>query len=138
MYLNSRKNIATLDELSQTLGIKRNNLVKVSYQLSRMNLIQTTRGRLGGIKISESAGLVSLKEIVLQTENFVFAPCYVRGESSNCKFIKNCLLRHCLDEAFQAFLNALEKKSLNDITPRIQVPKRRIKIKLPMNNANHL
>ncbi len=117
MYLNQEKRLVTLNELSSRLSVSRNNLIKISNQLARLNFIETVRGRAGGLLIKAETGKASLKEIILATEeSFFLAECF-SGRACDCAFLKGCLLKKGLAEALEAFLNALAQKTLNDVTP---------------------
>jgi DNA-binding IscR family transcriptional regulator len=43
MYLNEKKKLITLHELSKKVGVSKNNLIKVSSQLAKLGFIETTR-----------------------------------------------------------------------------------------------
>lgn len=117
MYLNQNKRLVTLNELSEKLRISKNNLIKVSNQLSKLNFIDTLRGRAGGLVIKEEMGEASLKDIVSKTEEtFFIAECF-SGQKCNCTFLPGCSLKKSLGDALQAFLNSLAQKTLNDVTP---------------------
>lgn len=116
MYLNQKRVLITLNELSSKLGISKNNLIKVSNQLAKTGWIETTRGRSGGLLIKEHTGKMSLKEIVLETEEtFNMAECFT-NKMCKCTFLKNCRLQRSLNEALSAFLESLGSKTLNDVT----------------------
>lgn len=118
MYLNQEKRPVTLNELAQKLGVSRNNLIKVSNQLAKLNLIDTARGRAGGLVIKEETGNKTLKDIIYQTEEtFYIAECF-SSEKCDCTFLKNCFLRKSLSDALNAFMNSLAQKTLNDVTPK--------------------
>jgi Rrf2 family nitric oxide-sensitive transcriptional repressor len=67
MYLNEQKRLVTLNELSKKTGVSRNNLIKVSNQLAKLDFIETSRGRSGGLVIKEQTGWRTLKEIITGT-----------------------------------------------------------------------
>lgn len=116
MYLNKQKKIVTLDELAEKVGVSRNNLIKVSNQLAKLDFIETTRGRNGGLLIKKETGFKNLKEIVMSTEpTFFIAECF-SGKKCDCFFIKACSLKKSLSEALNAFLESLAQKTLNDVT----------------------
>lgn len=122
MYLNQKKELVTLNELSEMLGVSKNNLIKVSNQLAKLGLIETTRGRAGGLLIKEETGHRSLKEIILQTEEtFYIAECF-SGKKCECTFLPRCQLKRSLMDAVQAFLDSLAQKTLNDVTPKQRAP----------------
>lgn len=117
MYLNRKKCLVTLNELAESLAVSKNNLIKVSNQLVKLGLIDSRKGRAGGLTIRKEAGKTSLKEIVSQTEEtFHLAACFA-DKNCDCTFLKNCQLKKTLGKALLAFLNALEEKTLDDVTP---------------------
>ncbi len=117
MYLNQEQKPITLSELSEKLAVSRNNLIKVSNQLAKLNLIDTTRGRAGGLLIKEETGEKTLRDIIYQTETFNLAECF-SCEKCGCTFLRNCFLRKSLSDALEAFLSSLAQKTLNDVTPK--------------------
>jgi Rrf2 family nitric oxide-sensitive transcriptional repressor len=117
MYLNQTKALTTLQELSEKLAISRNNLIKVSNQLTKRGLIDATRGKAGGVRIREGSGRVNLRAIVGYTEeSFNLAGCF-SDQKSDCTFLKGCRLKSSLNKALLAFWAALESTTLDDITP---------------------
>lgn len=118
MYLNEERRLVTLSELSEKVGVSRNNLIKVSNQLAKLNFIETTRGRSGGLLIREETGRRSLKEIIIKTEpSFYIAECF-SGGNCDCIFQTRCSLKRSLADALHAFLGSLAQKTLNDVTPK--------------------
>ena len=118
MYLNQNKKLTTLNQLSEELGISRNNLIKVSTQLAKLGFIQTVRGRVGGIWLSEGAGKTTLKDIIRNTEETLdLASCF-SNKDFQCTFRQGCLLKKSLQNALNAFLNSLGQITLNDVTPK--------------------
>jgi Rrf2 family nitric oxide-sensitive transcriptional repressor len=118
MYLNQQKRLVTLNELSEKLGVSKNNLIKVSNQLGKLNFIETNRGRAGGLTIKATTGKISLREIVTKTEvTFNIAECFA-GKRCDCTFLPACSLKKTLFDALQAFLNSLAQKTLDDVTPK--------------------
>lgn len=121
MYLNREGTQVTLNDLSEKLGISKNNLIKVSNQLAKLNFIDTTRGRAGGLVIKDETRNRSLKDIITKTEEtFFIAECF-SGKRCDCSFLPGCSLKKSLFEALQAFLDSLAQKTLNDVSPRRKV-----------------
>tara|TARA_Y100001935_G_scaffold255186_1_gene266984 strand:- start:11 stop:379 length:369 start_codon:yes stop_codon:yes gene_type:complete len=117
MYLNQTKRLVTLNELSEVLAVPRNSLIKVSNQLAKLGHIETSRGRNGGLQINRDAGKLTLKSIILQTEeSFNIAECF---NDANCKcyFMNLCPLKGRLKGALNMFLDALGDTSLDEVTP---------------------
>lgn len=118
MYLNEQKRLVTLNELSEKVGVSKNNLIKVSNQLAKLGLIDTNRGRTGGLIIKRETGQRSLKEIITQTEpHFYMAQCF-SGLRCDCLYKGKCSLKRSLADALQSFFNSLAQTTLNDVTPK--------------------
>lgn len=118
MYLNEEKRLVTLNELAEKIGVSKNNLIKVSNQLSKLNFIDTTQGRSGGLLIREETGRRSLKEIIVKTEpSFYLAECF-SDQTCDCLYRDRCSLKRSLADALHAFLGSLAQKTLNDVTPK--------------------
>lgn len=120
IYLNQRRTLVTLNALSEDLEISKNNLIKVSNQLAKLNLIETSRGRAGGLVIKKETGTKTLREIIEQTEETFFVPGCFSPTQCQCTFFPRCSLKRSLNEALDAFLNTLAKKTLNDVTPKLK------------------
>lgn len=118
MYLNQHKKLITLNELSDVLGVSKNNLIKVSNQLAKLDLIETIKGRKGGILVGKDTGQKTLKEIILLTEEtFHMAECF-SANRSDCPFLPKCALQKAINSALQAFLTSLGNTTLNEVTPK--------------------
>lgn len=119
MYLNEQKRLITLNELSEKVGVSKNNLIKVSNQLAKFDFIETSRGRTGGLVIKDETGRRSLKEIIMRTEpSFYIAECF-SGQRCDCLYQNKCSLKRSLSNALLAFLNSLDQTTLNDVTPKL-------------------
>ncbi|MBX3018439.1 MAG: Rrf2 family transcriptional regulator [Bdellovibrionaceae bacterium] len=117
MYLNQRAKQTTLNEISAALGISKNNLIQISRRLAHAGFIETSRGRRGGLSLPPSTGALTLKEIILKTEeSFEMADCFTEGHK-DCSFLRGCLLRRRLNDALKAFLESLGATTLNEVTP---------------------
>lgn len=122
MYLNQTQRLVTLNELSEVLEAPRNSLIKVSNQLAKLGFILTSRGRSGGLWISKNTGKLTLKSIILQTEeSFNIAECFA-DTKCKCYFVKMCPLKKSLKIALDAFLDSLEKTTLDEVTKNPSQP----------------
>lgn len=118
MYLNMTKRLVTLNELSESLAVPRNSLIKVSNKLAKMGYIETSRGRAGGLWINNKSGDLSLRKIVEETEEtFNVAECFGK-KNCQCYFMQLCPLKKRLDNALKAFLESLDNVTLNQVTPK--------------------
>jgi Rrf2 family nitric oxide-sensitive transcriptional repressor len=84
----------------------------------KLGYVSSSRGRSGGLKILETTGRETLGSIVRNTEEaFQMAECF-SGKKVRCPLFGACSLKSSLGEALDAFLTTLDKRTLNDITPR--------------------
>lgn len=118
MYLNQEKRLVTLNELSAKLEISKNNLIKVSNQLAKLEMISTLRGRAGGLLIKEETGKKTLKAIVTKTEETFYMTECISDNLCRCPYRPTCLLKGSILRALQAFLRSLDEETLDDVTPK--------------------
>ena len=117
IYLNGHKKLVTLNELSKKVGVSKNNSIKVSNQMAKLNFIETSRGRSGGLIIKNETGRRSLKDIITRTEpSFYVAECF-SGQRCDSIYQIRCSLKLSLTDALRAFLDSLAQKTLDDVTP---------------------
>ncbi len=118
MYLNQTKRLITLSELSEKIGVSRNNLIKASNQLAKLGFVESIKGRSGGLVIGKDAGKRTLREIVSHTEEtMIMADCF-QAKNCECAFFPKCPLKRSLALALDAFLVSLGKTTLDDVTPK--------------------
>ena len=111
-HTSEKKN--SLDGLTQVLNISRNHLIKVVQFLSKNNLVETQRGKNGGIKISENARKIKLGDLIdlLEQDKTPIINC----KSKPCLFFnKNCRLKLLFNEAYDSFLLSLNQYTIMDL-----------------------
>ena len=106
----------TVREIADAYGISENHLMKVIAGLGREGFVTTTRGRNGGIQLAMPAGEISLGEVFRATEgNFNLVECFATGEHDACPIAGPCVLTHVLETALRAFLDVLDRHTLEDL-----------------------
>ena len=119
MYLATNGDkLATIGEIADTYGISKNHLMKVAYELGRHGILETVRGRKGGLRLARWPEKICLGEIVRLTEdNFTMVECF--DETTNaCIIAGPCRLRGVLSNALKAYLAVLDGYTLADLTAR--------------------
>ncbi|MEX6504866.1 iron-responsive transcriptional regulator RirA [Jiella sp. M17.18] len=90
-------------------------LFKILQPLVESGMVETVRGRNGGIRLAKPADAITLKDVVQATEeSFALAECFETG-ATDCPLIDNCGLNAALRDALNAFLNALGRYSIADL-----------------------
>lgn len=89
-------------------------LFKILQPLVEAGLVQTVRGRNGGVRLAKSAEEITLFDVIRVTEeNFSMAECF--EADSDCPLVDSCGLNHALREALGAFFEVLASYSIRDI-----------------------
>ncbi|MBP9060436.1 MAG: Rrf2 family transcriptional regulator [Rhodoferax sp.] len=106
----------TIAELAESHGVSKNHLMKVVNDLARQGLLQTTRGRGGGLRLLKPADQIRVGDVVRQTEtDFRMVECFDANHNA-CTLTGNCQLKQVFRNALQSYLAELDKVTLADIT----------------------
>lgn len=107
--------LSRVPDIARSYSVSELFLFKILQPLVAAGLVETVRGRNGGIRLARKARDISLLEIVRTTEdNFSMAECF-DDETSDCPLIGGCALNAALHEALNAFFAVLAKYSLEDL-----------------------
>jgi Rrf2 family nitric oxide-sensitive transcriptional repressor len=121
MYLAyNQGRLVTINEIANTHGISKNNLMKVAHQLGVNGLVDTVRGRNGGLRLNKSPDKINIRDVVSQTESdFFMAECFSPNNNA-CLYDPGCRLKSVLNSATKAYMAVLSGVTLNDITRKGQ------------------
>lgn len=109
--------LSRVSDIAKAYGISELFLFKLIKPLVEGGLLQTVRGRHGGIKLGKPAAEISLLETIMLTEeNFALAECFEDG--ADCPLIGECDLNAALREALGAFFSVLEGYSIADLADK--------------------
>lgn len=93
-------------------------LFKLIKPLVENGLIETVRGRHGGIKLGRPAKEITLLDTIkLTEESFAMAECFEGGDVS-CPLVDACDLNSALREALGAFFNVLDGYTIADLADK--------------------
>ena len=110
----NRDRLSTIQEISDSYGISKNHLMKVVHQLSKLDYIDTVRGKNGGMRLKLDPKAINLGILVRKTEpDLEIVECFSTG--AKCKLKSCCSLTGIMSEALNAFLTTLEKYTLADL-----------------------
>lgn len=117
-----REQPATVGEIAAAHGISRSHLTKIVMTLSAMNLLETTRGRGGGLRLLKPASEIVLGSVIRQTESdFTLVECF--DEANNrCLLSGKCRLKGVFSQALDAYLAVLDGVTLADLVAPDPVP----------------
>jgi Rrf2 family iron-responsive transcriptional regulator len=101
-------------------------LFKLIRPLVEAGLLETVRGRKGGIRLGRPAAEITLLDTVkLTEENFAMAECFEGGDVS-CPLVDNCDVNSALREALGAFFNVLESYTIADLAEKRRTLRERL------------
>jgi Rrf2 family nitric oxide-sensitive transcriptional repressor len=105
----------TIQEMSDRFAVSKNHMVKISHQLTHSGLIESTRGRNGGVSLAEPPGNISVEQVLRATEdNFDLVECF-NAAQNHCILSDVCKLSGVLDTALAAFFSVLRETTLADL-----------------------
>ena len=110
-----REQPVTITEVAEGYGISRSHLMKIVQQLSAQGLLETTRGRGGGMRLMVPASSIHIGTVVRATEtDFNLVECFDPA-SNQCRLSSHCRLKGVLGQAMQAYLAVLDGVTLADL-----------------------
>ncbi|MBU1426215.1 MAG: Rrf2 family transcriptional regulator [Gammaproteobacteria bacterium] len=105
----------TIQEMSDRFAVSKNHMVKISHQLTNAGLIESTRGRNGGVRLAGPPESISVEQVLRATEdNFDLVECF-NAPRNHCVLTGVCKLSVVLDSALAAFFLVLRETTLADL-----------------------
>ncbi|HYP88154.1 MAG TPA: Rrf2 family transcriptional regulator [Polyangiaceae bacterium] len=113
-----RESPVPLAQISAAYGISQNHLVKVVQRLIELGLVQSVRGRSGGLCLGREPSAINVAEVVRATEPHLnLVECF-DAQTNTCPIDPACGLKKVLLRARAAFFAELEQQTLADFVPR--------------------
>ncbi len=107
--------LSRVPEIARAYGVSELFLFKILQPLVEHRLVETVRGRNGGVRLGRAAKDISLFDVVRVTEeNFAMAECF-ENDATECPLVDSCGLNSALREALNAFFGVLMKYSIDDL-----------------------
>ena len=111
----AREQPVTISEVAAAHNISRSHLTKIVQELAAQGLLETTRGRGGGMRLMKPASSISIGAVVrLMETDFDMVECF-NPATNACYLSSNCRLKSVLSQATQAFLHTLDGVTLADL-----------------------
>ena len=120
MYLGARAGErCKTHDIAVSFDISEAHLVKVVHHLGALGVVETVRGRHGGITLAKEPAEIGIGEVVRSTEaERAIVECF-DPETNTCPLSPACVLQRALSEALDAFYDTLDGYTLADlIQPR--------------------
>lgn len=107
--------LSRIGEIAKSYSVSELFLFKILQPLTKAGLIETVRGRNGGIRLGKPASAITLVDVVKVTEdNFAMAECF-ENDFSDCPLVDSCSLNSALRKALGAFFDVLAEYSIEDL-----------------------
>ena len=116
MYLGAhRDRLVTIQDIADLHSISKNHLMKVVHQLGLSGIVETVRGRNGGLRLARAPAEINIGTVVRETESdFFMAECFNK-DNNTCPLTPDCQLKAKLGQATAAFLAVLDTVTLASI-----------------------
>ena len=111
----NRDRLATIPEIAAAYGISENHLMKVVYQLARSGVIESVRGKGGGIRLAHEPADIRLGQIVRTSEGSAPIVECLSDDAGACRIAPACRLAAVLVRAFDALFATLDEYTLADL-----------------------
>lgn len=111
----SDRSITTVGEVARRMTMSEDHLLKVIKRLSQLGLVQTVRGRNGGLRLVRAPEDINIADVVRATEdNLNIVPC-LDASVAACPISAACQLAPAIEEALASFFSTLQKYTLADL-----------------------
>lgn len=123
MYCAARPGqLVTIRELAEHHGLSRNHLMKIVTDLGRQGVLETARGRGGGLRLLQDPATLRIGDVVRACEtDFRLVECFDPG-TNRCTLTPSCRLKGLFRSALEAYFEQLDGMSLADIVQPVPVP----------------
>ena len=129
--------LSRIADIARAHAISELFLFKLIRPLVEGGLIETVRGRKGGIRLGRPAAEITLLDAVkLTEENFALAECF-EGSDVHCPLADSCDLSGALHEALRAFFDVLDSYTIADLADKRTSLRRRLGLAEPQITATH-
>lgn len=111
-----RGRLVTKSEIADVCQASENHLAQVINQLGQMGVINTQRGRNGGLELARDPKDIEIGAIFREMEApMPLAECFADADNT-CPLVGACRLRDALREAVEAFFSRLDGLTLDALT----------------------
>lgn len=105
----------TVNDVADSYGLSRNHLLKVARKLSGLGLLETARGRTGGIRLAIPPQEVNVGMVVRAMETDLALVECLKADGGECVISPACHLKGVVREALDAYLSVFDKYALADL-----------------------
>jgi len=112
----------TTQEIAEAYAVSQHHLAKVVQKLTELELVCSSRGRGGGIRLARLPKEICLGETIAQLEGHALVECMSPNLADACTISPSCVLKSALQDAREAFFRSLSRYTLRDLLrPRAEL-----------------
>jgi Rrf2 family transcriptional regulator, nitric oxide-sensitive transcriptional repressor len=106
--------LSTIQVIAESYGISENHLMKVVHHLSKTGVVESVRGKGGGIRLARPADSIHIGAVIRSAEGDVpIVECM--GGDNQCRIARACSLAGILAGAFENLYAYLDRYTLADL-----------------------
>ncbi|PKR78391.1 Rrf2 family transcriptional regulator [Halalkalibacillus sediminis] len=107
--------LANKKDISKVFHISENHIGKIVHELNKAEILQTIRGRSGGIKLSKHPSEINIGQVVrLMEGDFEMFECFSKDDNY-CIITPACKLKNIVNVALKEFLKVIDQYTLEDL-----------------------
>ncbi|HKK35376.1 MAG TPA: Rrf2 family transcriptional regulator [Paracoccaceae bacterium] len=102
-------------EIARACNMSEAHLAKIAHRLAGIGVVETVRGRAGGVRLARPPEAINVGAVVRATE---FGACLVEclsPETDTCPLTPACRFRGLIGRALEAFFRVLDEATLADL-----------------------
>jgi Rrf2 family nitric oxide-sensitive transcriptional repressor len=107
--------VVTIEELARRHRLSRNHLMKVAQTLVRVGIVESVRGRAGGLRLARPAHSIRIGDAVRALEDDTGLVECLGRKAPNCALAGMCILTKTMSDALEAFFADLNRSTLADL-----------------------
>jgi len=117
VYVGSKQEgeLSSIKEISDSFEISQNHLSKIVHELAKLGLIDTIRGRGGGMRLAVEPIDINVGHVVRNMEDDFTLVEWLGKSEHDCGLNTGYTLTNIFNEALTAFLQELDQYSLQDV-----------------------
>jgi Rrf2 family nitric oxide-sensitive transcriptional repressor len=130
-----RGGLCRVREIAEAYGVSEHHLMKVVQVLGHIGVIETVRGRGGGIRLARDPHEIVVGEVIRATEGKLrLVECFDEARST-CPLTHVCRFREALARSLDAFFLVLDSYTLADLVARPGPLAERLKLSTPSSSV---
>jgi len=111
----NRTGLSRIRDIGTAFGVSEMFLFKILVPVGRSGLLETVRGRNGGVRLGAPADAIRIMDVLRVTEeDFDLTECG-RESCAHCPLGTKCVYESALGEAMRAFVHVLESYTIADL-----------------------